>query len=280
MISFQISGMDTGFLPAALALSIPSLYLCRVLSNISYIENIPCYIVSPSDDDGMRIETNNSFLSCACKAQYVYCSKGNVSETVEKLVNKLKGVGRNPYYINGNKFGWGNEEIPVKAYFDVYDEIIYQEKQYDLYFDYIFLALGNGMTYSGLVAGQINKNDLERRIVGISIAREQKIAAEHTRKYVQSYLKNTDDSIISSNIHITDDYLTGGYGKFDNDLKQEIKSLYKNEGIYSDPTYVGKAYYGMKKYIKNNGISKKKILFIHTGGSPLFFDKIDEIFGV
>ena len=38
-----------------------------------------------------------------------------------------------------------------------------------------------------------------------------------------------------------------------------------------DPTYTGKAFWGMREYIKKNKIVGKKILFIHTGGTPPVF---------
>ena len=39
-----------------------------------------------------------------------------------------------------------------------------------------------------------------------------------------------------------------------------------------DGTYTGKAFYGMKQYIGEHGLQGKNILFLHTGGTPLFFD--------
>jgi len=33
----------------------------------------------------------------------------------------------------------------------------------------------------------------------------------------------------------------------------------------------------MKEYIKKNQIKENKILFIHTGGTPLFFDDVGEL---
>lgn len=41
-----------------------------------------------------------------------------------------------------------------------------------------------------------------------------------------------------------------------------------------DTTYTGKAYWGMKEHIKKYQITEKNILFIHTGGTPLFFDDL------
>ncbi len=44
------------------------------------------------------------------------------------------------------------------------------------------------------------------------------------------------------------------------------------EGIPLDTTYTGKAFWGgMKEYIKKNKVAGENILFIHTGGTPLFF---------
>ena len=43
-------------------------------------------------------------------------------------------------------------------------------------------------------------------------------------------------------------------------------------GLPLDSTYTGKAFLGMKKYIDKERISGSHVLFIHTGGTPLFFD--------
>ena len=42
-------------------------------------------------------------------------------------------------------------------------------------------------------------------------------------------------------------------------------------------TYTGKAFYGMQDYLREKDIKGKKILFIHTGGTPLFFDSIEKM---
>ena len=45
-------------------------------------------------------------------------------------------------------------------------------------------------------------------------------------------------------------------------------------GIECDQTYTGKAFNGMINYIKDKDIKNANILFVHTGGLPLFFDYI------
>ena len=42
--------------------------------------------------------------------------------------------------------------------------------------------------------------------------------------------------------------------------------------IPTDPTYTGKALLGLSNYIQDQQLEHKNILFIHTGGLPLFFD--------
>lgn len=49
------------------------------------------------------------------------------------------------------------------------------------------------------------------------------------------------------------------------------------EGIPVDTTYVGKAFWGMLQYLQEQAVSGRKILFLHTGGTPLFFDKLNII---
>lgn len=251
--------------------------LCRVLSNISYMYNIPCYIVSPSDDDGSRIETNNSLMVNACEAKYIYCDKTNVADTIESLIKSLEFQGKKPYYINGDKYGNGNESTATTAYYNVYNEINRQEKMLNIKFDYIFLPVGTGMTYAGLLAGQIERKD-DNKIVGISIARKTDVVIKQVKKYLNGFsYYNIDDETINKYICVTDKYFTGGYGKYNEPIKKTSKELYIDEGIYTDLTYVAKAFYGMKMYIKENNIIRKNILFIHTGSSPLFFDNINEI---
>ena len=44
------------------------------------------------------------------------------------------------------------------------------------------------------------------------------------------------------------------------------------EGLPLDPTYTGKAFRGMLDYLDDRGVRGKSVLFLHTGGTPLFYD--------
>lgn len=255
--------------------------LCRALSNMAYHKGVKCCVISPSDEDGTIIQTYNSILVNACDIKYINCSKKNVSSTILSTIKELENLGYKPYYIFGNEFGTGNESVPVNAYYKVYNQILEQEKNLNIKFDYIFVTTGTGMTHAGLICGKLLNNELHH-IIGISISRTEEQEKKVLFKYIQSFLdsrnKNIDKSIIKKNIVLTDKFVGEGYGKADDKIFNTIVKMYQSEGIYLDPTYTGKSFYGMKEYLREHDIRNKNILFIHTGGAPLFFDNINNIF--
>ena len=76
-----------------------------------------------------------------------------------------------------------------------------------------------------------------------------------------------------------DDYIGSGYGQDNEAVIATIKDTMIRYGIPLDSTYTGKAFYGMKQYLADHKTQGKNILFIHTGGTPLFFDDMKAIEG-
>ena len=112
--------------------------------------------------------------------------------------------------------------------------------------------------------------------LNISVARD----AERARAALDKYLQAYGDSIgreITGEVNISDDYICGGYGKYTPNLLRTIKNMYLLNGIPLDPTYTGKAFYGIQDMLSKNMLGQN-VLFIHTGGTPLFFDNLHEIF--
>lgn len=239
---------------------------CRIIANACYRRRIPCYIISPQEASE---PTFNSQLVEMFDVHTTIVPVDTVHDTIEKKIVELKNYGRKPYFIEGG--GHGN--IGTEAYVHCYEEISKQEKELGVYFDYIFLASGTGTTHAGLVCGQLLSGD-ERKIRGISIARKnprgRNIVVDSIRSYIGD--KATEKQIQESTVFI-DDY-TNGYGKDDRRVLNTIKDVMKNYGIPLDTTYTGKAFMGMQEYIKSADIKGKNILFIHTGGTPLFFDTL------
>lgn len=247
--------------------------LNRVIANMSKSLGIPCYIVSPLEYLEENTETNNSKMVKMMDANIIQCDKKNVSETIEEIINDCKRRNLNPYYINGNKYGKGNEKIAVRAYVKAYEEILKYEKKSDCHFDYIFHASGTGMTQSGLVCGKLRNED-NRSIIGISIARDLEIGKKSVINNIISYLGDDLLEKFNDDVKFIDKYVCGGYSKYNSEIDNIINRVLSLDGIPLDRTYTGKAFWGMTEYIKEKKINNAKILFIHTGGTPLFFDDL------
>lgn len=243
---------------------------CRIIANIAAASKIPCCIISPIENN---VVTFNSKLIDIFGAKVINCEVKDVRKTIERVLEDLKYKGYNPYFIQGG--GHGN--IGTQAYVNAYQEIKKYEEENKIFFDYIFHASGTGTTQAGLVCGKIIHHDC-RNIIGISIARKNPYGAQVVLDSINEYLQeNGFETINKSEVDFIDDYIVHGYGTYNKDIIDTIKDVLLNEGIPLDPTYTGKAYWGMKDFIINNNITRKNILFIHTGGTPLFFDNLEEL---
>lgn len=235
---------------------------CRVVANACCRRGMRCYIISPEEASE---PTFNSQMTRLFGTETTIVPASEVHTAIEGKLAELKAAGMNPYFIEGG--GHGN--IGTEAYVQCYSEIRKQEEVIGVHFDYIFFASGTGTTHAGLVCGQLLSHD-ERNIVGISIARKNPRGRDVVLDSVRAYLGNrAKEADIQAATVFIDDY-TSGYGKNDKRVFETAEMVLKSYGIALDATYTAKAFTGMSEYIKD--IRGKSILFIHTGGTPLFFD--------
>ncbi|MBR5359959.1 MAG: pyridoxal-phosphate dependent enzyme [Lachnospiraceae bacterium] len=248
---------------------------CRIIANICAGRHIPCTIVAPSE---VSDRTYNSDLIDLFGAEIITVPVDDVHDTIEKKLDELRKSGHRPYFIAGG--GHGN--IGTESYVRCYEEIREFEQAEGIRFDHIFLASGTGTTQAGLVCGQIlNKADGE--IVGISIARKnpkgRDVILNSIRDYLDSINQPYDMLETEEKTIFIDDYTGDGYGKNNAEIDDTIRSAMIDYGMPLDSTYTGKAFYGMKEYLRaNDTAAGGKILFIHTGGTPLFFDDLSRMY--
>lgn len=246
---------------------------CRVISNMAAGRGLPCYIIAPSEDIQ---SSSNRQMARIFGAKITNVPVSEVHRTIENKLKQLKEEGQIPYFIAGG--GHGN--IGTHAYAICYNEIKAFEAREKIFFDYIFLASGTGTTQAGLVAGQIRNRD-ERVIAGISIARKKSRGREIIKESIQSYLESRgmriDQGLIDERTHFLDNYIGSGYGSGEVPVMEMIAEGMRKYGIPFDRTYTGKAFWAMKEYLNTEKIRGKHVLFIHTGGTPLFFDDIKDL---
>lgn len=249
--------------------------LCRVLSNMCCSRNIECIMICSHDGHESSSITNNTHLINWAGAEIVNCDKNDIASTVDSVMNRLNAEGKKPYYIYGDKYGRGNEGTAAIAYAEAYKEITDFEKEQGWEFDYIFCPSGTGATQSGLICGHLMAKDA-KKIMGIVISsreteRAYQIIAGGVKDYFIKHNKEVPSNYLEE-ILLLDQYKQEGYGLYDERITSLIEQQYRLNGIPLDPIYTGKAFWGMSEYIKENNIKNKKILFLHTGGTPLFYD--------
>ena len=216
--------------------------LNRVVGTLCKAENIPCMVITALED-GEKEDTFNSRILERMEIQSVFCDKSHVRETVEQTLADLREKRYHPYYIYGDSTGKGNESAVRKAYAAAYEEIWQWEKQNRIYFRQIFHASGTGMTQGGLVAGQKAASGQEQ-IIGISVARNAARGAVEVARFA---------GVPVDQVCFLDEYLCGGYGKYEEEIERTIEHVMEQYGIPLDPTYTGKAFTGMMKWLETHG---------------------------
>ena len=242
---------------------------CRVVANECCRRGMSCYIIAPQEASE---PTFNSQMMKLFGAEITTVPVSEVHDTIEGKITELRDAGKSPYFIEGG--GHGN--IGTEAYVQCYEEIKKYEEEQNIHFDYIFFASGTGTTHAGLVCGQLLSGD-KKSIVGISIARKNPRGRDVVILSIRDYLgcRVSEEDIQTATVFI-DDY-TSGYGKDDKRVAETIETVLKTFGIPLDATYTGNAFMGMTEYISQHEIENRNILFIHTGGTPLFFDALNKL---
>lgn len=241
---------------------------CRVIANLAAMYGLACTIISPEETIK---DTSNKKMISLMGASYCYCPVAQVAATIQRVMEGLRNEGANPYFIQGG--GHGN--IGTQAYVDAYEEIWQYEQAHGIHFDYIFFASGTGTTHAGLVCGQYLHHEKNQTMIGISIARPNPRGKQVVLDSIREYLG--EGHVDPETVHFIDKYIGDGYGHAQGEVEQVIRRELISNGIPLDTTYTGKAFYGMERFILENGIKDKNILFIHTGGTPLFFDDLENM---
>lgn len=239
---------------------------CRLTVSMAHKLGFNVLLILAKTDD---VSYNGNFLIYDLyDADIVWTNTNEVPETIEETLNKLKEEGHNPYFIQGG--GHGN--LGTHAYRQAFDEIIGQEKILDITFDTIFHASGTGTTQAGLIVGNLVK-ETNKRIIGISVARNKERGTEVIEDSVRTYLEDYSmDKKLNQEIDFFDQYIGKGYADIYSEVLETIKKVAKQSSILLDPVYTGKAFYGMLDTIKKKKLNGQDILFVHTGGTPLLFN--------
>lgn len=105
-------------------------------------------------------------------------------------------------------------------------------------------------------------------MIGISVARTNERAASVTTEFIDKLADSVDlaSESLAQRVHISDRFLCGGYECTSSQVRQWLDTITKSTGIIFDTTYSGKALWGMKSLIEEQGWENDINLFWLTGG--------------
>lgn len=226
---------------------------------------LSCHLVLSGAEP--EVPEGNHFLDLMFGAEITYAPgidlKG-FQDLLDQIADRYRSRGIKPYII---PLG-ASDPTGSLGYVNAVREMIPQFQELGIMPDHIICATGSGGTLSGLLAG--------KSLFGLNITLNTFSVA-----FDSSFIRNSVDHIIegldksffpglrcnSGEIRIFEDYICGGYTRTDKDQLSFIRKTASLEGVLMDPTYTGKAFFGLAREISKGTFKKSEsLLFLHTGG--------------
>ena len=236
---------------------------CRAVAVFSAQYKMKCTLVLHGSKEAFEKQSGNAKIMRLSGADIVFVEEANqIGKVMDDAMKQYENKGFKPYYI----WGGGHTLEGGLAYIEAIKELKKYSEQNNCFPDYIFHASGTGSTQSGIMTGLDKYGFESTKVIGISVGRKSEPASKIVDEFYKELCNHYNIKCLKRESIVLDEYLMGGYGKFNDELKKLSLNSIKEYGFTLDTCYSGKAFYGMLDYIEKNKINNKNILFWHTGG--------------
>ena len=144
----------------------------------------------------------------------------------------------------------------------------------------IINAAGSGGTNAGLILGA-KIFDVNARIAGVNVSDDREYFVRTIGDICEQAIADYHlvlDFDQQRDVEIIDGYVGLGYALSQTEELELICEVARTEGIFLDPVYTGKAFFGMIQELKRDPkCFGKKIIFLHTGGIFGLFPKAGQL---
>lgn len=229
----------------------------RALALLCAQYNINLRLVSYTETPEEYNNSLNHFIVKLTNTDLIFCKKNEVVETINKELDICSKQAISNKYI----YGGGKSLEGIYAYFEAVKNL---RAQYTKPINEVYVACGTGTTLTGICAG-MNAFFPNAAVHAISVARDfstEKEVLSEDMEILNDYLGS---SYNFNNLVFHEEFLAGGYGHTDPDQLSTIQECISQEGLLVDPTYSGKAFWGMTKLLEKKSRNNKTILFWNTG---------------
>jgi len=246
---------------------------CRMTGAAGSVSGMDVHLILA----GLKPEkpTANIKLDLLCGARIIHLDTEKehlLEEAALEHVEKLKKEGYKPYYLAVG----GSNAIGALGYVNAFCEILEFSEKTGICFSKIIVATGSSGTQAGLIAGQLISG-WEGSVIGMSVSRKREEQEEKVLQVVMDTCQllniQCKTDIAKKFTTVDDNYLGEGYRINTKDCEKAIELFAREEGIFLDEVYTGKAAAGLIDYLNKGKISKSEnVLFLHTGGNIQLFE--------
>ena len=203
----------------------------------------------------------NYLLDLLTGADCRYITPGEYDERDALLANAASSIGDAWVIPEG-----ASDHLGMWGFVEAMAELSDQVESVDEPITAIWHAASSGGTTAGMVRGNA-ESGLELPVVACSI--DHPVA--ELRRRVNEILGEAEQRYGAvgspSRPTITDAYVGGGYGVASDDELQTMLEATRLTGLFFDPTYTGKALFGLRREIASGRYGPgESVVFWHTGG--------------
>ncbi|MDE5675395.1 MAG: pyridoxal-phosphate dependent enzyme [Muribaculaceae bacterium] len=216
---------------------------------------LPMHLIEYTDNKNEYDTSLNYFVCSLAGMIKTRCQKSEVVETIGKVIESYREQKKKIFHI----YGGGKSLQGIYAYYDAVKELADQTHKK---FDEVYIACGTGTTLTGISAG-FQEYYPGTKIHAISVARNKTEEWPVLEENIQLLNTELSAEYDLSNIIFHDNFICGGYGKYNKVELEAIRHCISSEGILVDPIYSGKAFWGMCELLKTS--EANNVLFWNTG---------------
>ena len=218
--------------------------------------------------------TGNLLPSKLCGTHFHFLGDADAygdTPSMTAFAEQLSGEGRTPYVIPGG----ASNNIGAMGYVNAARELAADQQRMGFEFDWIFHPTGSTGTQAGLLAGA-KLFGLKAKIVGVAVGTVEDMDDKTTSiaRFANSVLRDlgSDKTVAPEEVSVLGDYVGERYSVPTDAGREAVDLFAKQEGLFLDNTYTGKAAAGMLDWIRRDKFATTdRVLFIHTGGSLALF---------
>lgn len=193
--------------------------------------------------------------------------RASSEELGTRLKNAFEAAGQKVKFVRRG----GAQPESVFGFYQMQSELESQLKTISPV-DHLVVPLGSGTTLAGLLIDGTRLNSVGK-IWGICCSRDLAESERNCRSLAAECAARFGlPSELKGNVAWNGDYLGEGYGEESYEMAQSMELAARLEGIFLDPIFNAKAFWGLTDLIQKGQITKgQRVVFLNGGGSPELF---------